>query len=95
MANDVIIHEICGNCPVQAEGTIMGVPFYFRSRGNTAAIGIGEDPVGVTLGSDGFYRSEQIGDSAFAAGWISEGQACAMIHKWAEEYKKEVSNGSE
>jgi hypothetical protein len=29
----IYTEEISGCCPVQAEGTINGLPFYFRSRG--------------------------------------------------------------
>ncbi|XAI96366.1 hypothetical protein [Microcystis phage Mae-JY30] len=43
---DIKIIEIDGLCPVQAEGTIDGKPFYFRARGQHWHIGIGDDPMG-------------------------------------------------
>ena len=40
------IDMLGGNCPVQAEGTIDGRPFYFRARGQSWSMGIGGDVVG-------------------------------------------------
>lgn len=51
MPMNEIIYENgpCGNCPVQAEGFINGLPFYFRSRGGTWSLSIaksvGKDPL--------------------------------------------------
>ena len=36
---------IGGNCPVQAEGRIDGLPLYFRARSSHWSLGIGGDPV--------------------------------------------------
>lgn len=43
---EIIIETIGGLCPVQAEGTIDGKPFYFRARGQRWTIGIEGEPVG-------------------------------------------------
>lgn len=47
----VIIYteEISGYCPVQAEGTINGLPFYFRSRGEHWALYVALKPNGDPL----------------------------------------------
>jgi hypothetical protein len=37
----ILIESLYGNCPVQADGTIDGEPFYFRARGDEWAIEIG------------------------------------------------------
>jgi hypothetical protein len=37
------IEWLGGNCPVQAEGTFDGVPFYFRARGTGVTVDVGED----------------------------------------------------
>lgn len=37
----IIIDSFGGNCPVQAEGTIDGKPFYFRARGSSWSMSIG------------------------------------------------------
>lgn len=39
----VVIRWIGGNCPVQAEGTFDGVPFYFRARGTSVTCEVGSD----------------------------------------------------
>lgn len=80
--SEVIIFEISGNCPVQAEGTINGEPFYFRARGQRWSIGIGGDPVG---GGEWYYE-EPYGDTPFAASWMSEYEARAFIYQAAEKY---------
>lgn len=80
---------IGGNCPVQAEGTIDGKPFYFRARGEHWTVGIGADPVGVP----DWHYGEDYGDEPFAAGWMSEGEARAFIEKAVQRYYKEKEKG--
>ena len=81
------VEYLGGNCPVQAEGTVNGVPFYFRARGQHWSFAIGPDPVAVSLGwEEGFYRSEEWGDSLFAAGWMEQNIAMKIIEKCAAEY---------
>lgn len=67
MMEAVIINWLGGNCPVQAEGTFDGVPFYFRARGASVTCDVGEwtwiGPV---------YEWPD-------AGWISEDTARAFI----------------
>lgn len=69
------IEFIGGNCPVQAEGKIDGVPFYFRARGSGWRIGIGGKPVGepdwVTFGE------------RESASWMLMGEARELIEKAA------------
>lgn len=79
---DIDITEIGGNCPVQADGTINGVPFYFRARGNRWSIGVGGDVVGDPT----FYYEEPYGDAPFAAGWMDDDEARAFIKKGADLY---------
>ena len=40
---NIKIEAIGGNCPVQAHGTILGTEFYFRARGQSYSLAIGED----------------------------------------------------
>lgn len=75
------ITDIGGNCPVQAEGTIDGKPFYFRARGEYWRMEIGE-PVE-------WQRSAKWGDSPYAAGWMPEAEAIAFIEQCAAEYMAE------
>ena len=71
----VTITMLGGNCPVQAEGTIYNVPFYFRARGKHWSLGIGADPV---VAPDWFMR-RQYSDEEYAAGWIEEHEALEFI----------------
>lgn len=75
-------------CPVQAEGTINGVPFYFRARGQSWKIGIGNNPAAVAMNIDktGWKKSEPWGEKMYDAGWMSEETAKEIIERCAEEY---------
>jgi hypothetical protein len=92
------ITSIGGNCPVQAEGMIDGMPFYFRARGEGWSFSVAAtpdgDPVDVSIGaSEGFYYEEDYGDDAFAAGWMEESEARSFIEKAALLYEnREVSH---
>jgi len=74
MARSYSIDTIGGNCPVQAEGTILGgTAFYFRARGDHWSIGIGGDVVG-----NPDWHHEEPYDNA---GWMSESAALDLIDK--------------
>jgi len=84
------IETIGGNCPLQAEGTIDGVPFYFRARGRRWAMSIGKDPVGIlsTIESkpNEWFAECTWGHDRFAAGWMPEDEARRLIGWCASEY---------
>lgn len=69
------IKWIGGNCPVQAEGTIDGKAFYFRARGDSWSVGVGEEPVG----DPEWYYEQSYGDGPFDAGWMEESEALDFI----------------
>jgi hypothetical protein len=73
-APDIVIETIGGNCPVQAEGTVNGVPFYFRARGAAWALHVGHDP----LAEDAWLYREPYGEWP-AAGWMTETDARAFV----------------
>lgn len=79
----LVIDEIGGNCPVQAEGTIHGAPFYFRARGNHWSLSIGGDDI---IGDPDWFHEEPWGDGPYAAGWMTEAEARACIEKGAKLY---------
>jgi len=81
------IETIGGNCPVQAEGTVNGTPFYFRARGNSWSFSVGEDP----FGAPDWDRAEKWGDEPFAAGWMELSEARRIISECAEAYTEFVS----
>lgn len=78
-----------GNCPVQAEGTVDGEPFYFRARGEHWSMGIGGEPVGYPA----WKIKENYPGDQFAAGWMAEDEARTFIEKaaaaWAAQRQSE------
>lgn len=72
------IASLGGNCPVQAEGSIDGKPFYFRARGNSWRMNIGgDDPV---MRPDWTYW-EEYGDQPYVAGGMPKYEALGFIAK--------------
>lgn len=81
---DLRIDNIGGNCPVQAEGTINGEPFYFRARGRHWSFSVGQDPIGEPHWK---HREEYLpGAGPFAAGWMTTDEARAFIDKAAKMF---------
>lgn len=85
MTPEIVIDWIGGNCPVQAEGTVNGKPFYFRARGAHWSMSIGGEDV---VGDPEWSHEEDYGDSAFAAGWMPESEARGFIAKAASLYSE-------
>lgn len=75
---EIVIEWLDGNCPVQAEGTVSGKRFYFKSRGARWSLSVGDDP----LGNPEFYYEEPYGKQ-FEAGWITENEARSFIDRAA------------
>jgi hypothetical protein len=87
----VVVEEIGGNCPVQAEGTIDGRRFYFRARWNGWRVAIHPTATGDYLSwpDDGteWDFSEAWGEGEYDAGWMPEDTAREMIDKAANLYR--------
>ena len=79
----IVMKCTCPACPVQYEGTISGVPFYFRARGNSWSIGVGEDPLEVSMGYKKGWGTD--GDY-FNSGWMDHDEAEKLIKACAKEY---------
>lgn len=93
---NIIIRYIGGACPVQAEGTVDGIPFYFRARGDEWSMSIGLDPVDVSCGfAPGFHYEEDYGDGPYDAGWMEEDEARAFIEKAAALWTPPPQEGGE
>jgi len=82
---DLRIDHIAGVCPVQADGTVNGRPFYFRARhGSWSFVGaLHGDPVEVYSGSHGFLQEATWGAHAQAADHMPEGEARQIIARCA------------
>ena len=80
---EIVIETYGGNCPVQADGTVNGKPFYFRARGQRWSMSIGGDDV---IGKPEWYHQEAYGDTEFAAGWMEWEEALTFLRKAAAMY---------
>jgi hypothetical protein len=76
--------EPSGKCPVQAEGKIDGLPFYFRSRGAHWSLSIANSENGDALDYKNcrYHREEYKGVNAFRDDEINDGHRFAA--GWAE-----------
>jgi hypothetical protein len=79
----VEIESLHTNCPVQLEGRIDGLPFYFRARGSHWSFGVGADPVGEPVWEYG----EDYGDDEVSAGWMSEEEAYGFVLAAIKRYR--------
>lgn len=81
------VDSVLGAAPVQIEGTLTdGRHYYFRSRGQVAALGVGtaaDDAVHASMGwpADGVGTSRVIRDDTdpFGAGCIDPGEAGTLL----------------
>lgn len=83
------IDWIDGNCPVQAEGSINGARFYFRSRGEHWSMEICKtdaDYLNWPEECQVWERCEPWGDGPYAAGWMPEEDARQIIERCARAY---------
>ena len=85
------ITMLCGNCPVQGEGTIGDKPFYFRARGQGWCMAIGGD----IFSNPEWVRLRPYGETKYAAGWMPEEEAQAFIEQSAEDFLKGIPGGNE
>lgn len=78
----LVIDYLGGKCPVQAEGTLDCVPFYFRSRGESWSFGVGPEPV-----TTPDWEYEEPYGTWPDAGWITDDEAHAFIDKAVALYR--------
>ncbi|NTF49107.1 hypothetical protein [Rhizobium rhizogenes] len=83
---DFTLWELAGYCPVQAEGEVDGLFFYFRAREAYWRFECG----GSTTGSRGprwWYEEEWPGETGLEAGYMSDEDAICCILKSVEAYR--------
>lgn len=88
---DIDIRQMGGQCPVQAEGTVDGHPFYFRARGEAWSLSIA-GPSGDVFGDDAWYYDEDYPGGEYAAGWMTYPEAEGFLRKAAEKYHAEKAS---
>lgn len=85
----ITVDWIGGNCPVRAEGTINGKPFYFRARGDHWSLGIGgADPC-----EDAEWEHYAWYGSWPDAGWMTAQEAEAFLRAAAARYAEGLPGG--
>lgn len=75
---DLDIDNLGGNCPVQAEGTVSGHPFYYRARGSRQSFST----------DDGFAWTEPVIGGRYDAGWIAPADAREFIRRASLAYAR-------
>lgn len=78
----LVIDSLSGQCPVQAEGTIMGRPFYFRARGNRWSFEV----------ENQLTAQASYGEERYAAGYMPPNEAIAFIVESAIAWKARTAH---
>lgn len=82
------IEQEGGQCPVQIEGTVNGIPFYFRARGTSWSLSVAKEETSCPLDKTAWMHKETYGKGPFDAGWMELEEARGFLHKalniWAE-----------
>lgn len=84
------IEWISGFCPVQAEGTIGGNPFYFRARGTCWSLSVASSPNSGVWAEDAWLYREYV-DQWPNAGWMDHGVAEEKIREAAKRWHQETA----
>jgi hypothetical protein len=79
-------------CPVQIEGLVDGLSFYFRARFGhwtfSVASEIGGDPVSVSIGAAaGFHMAAAYGTEDFDASWMPERDAWRFVEQGIRAFR--------
>ena len=93
----IMVDNISGACPIQAEGYIDNHPFYFRARGDMWQIGLAapgqthDDAVMMTIVDElppgCWYYDEDYGDGPYDAGWMPVREALGFIEQAAIRFR--------
>lgn len=96
MIKDLDYTFTCAASPVQAEGTINGKAFYFRSRHERCTFAVSEDsnisPIDLQASEQGFFIERQYGNKSFDASYMPLDEAKRIIEDCAEMYLSEKAN---
>lgn len=93
MDNEIKIDYIGGVCPIQAEGTINGEQFYFRSRHQHWSLCIGKNPIlGPHSKLNKYYKKEKWGEGLHSAGFMNIKDAKIIIKNTINDYLKSIEN---
>lgn len=80
-----VIDNLGGQCPVQGTGNVRGKPFYFRARGDSWYVSVGD------ADRPDWFHEEPYGEDGFAAGWMTHDEARSFIVTTLERYLAELA----
>ncbi len=86
---EIVYTELGGACPVQAEGTIDGHPFYFRFRGDEWSLTIAPpngDPMDINAAV--YYRNRRGHTGEFFNGSMEDAEVREIVAACAREWKE-------
>jgi hypothetical protein len=83
-----VLESIGGNCPVQAEGTVDGQPFYFRARGDAWEFWVGAEADWFT---DRAFVIERDYGTWPDAGWMPQHEALGFMVEAIAAYRAAVA----
>ena len=83
------IDGIYGQCPVQADGMIDGLPFYFRARGDKWSFSVAPAGVDPVVHADWVHYADYDEKGPLAAGWMSHDEARDFIQEAAVLYRSQ------
>lgn len=83
----ITLDTIGGNCPVQAEGTVDGKQFYFRARGDSWQLHIGDGEH--DLWTNPLFYTEQAYGTWPEAGWMPQHEAVGFIVLGVEAWRQQ------
>jgi len=93
MSEIIYTSEPSGTCPVQAEGTINGYPFYFRSRHMRWSIRVARNKDGDPFDDDAWYFEEDYPSKEgeehlrrVSAGYAAKEECIKFIERCAETF---------
>ena len=99
MTDPLIFEFITTAAPVQAEGTLAGHRFYFRSRHESWEFSLSDDPAidPALINSEehGFYRTGECSGGPYAASYMPLPEAEALIRRCAGEYLESTGTSVE
>lgn len=88
---DGMIVEWCeGVCPVQAEGTLDDLAFYFRARGEHWQFHVSKDPSHRFV-NDIFYCDIEWPEGPYMAGWMAPADVLKCLHLGVALYRQQES----
>ncbi len=88
---EIVIDDLGGNCPVQAKGTIGGLPFYFRARGSGWSMSVASKKDGDVFDDDSWGYYEDYGDGPYDAGWMENEEAEKFVYESLKRYQTRQS----